>query len=61
MEEKLRLLQELADVPLEEWTEAELREFHYVLADVSPWLNSQGVSLHHQVINELMERDHSRK
>jgi len=57
MEEKLRLLQELADVPLGEWTEAELREYHYVLADVSPWLNSQGVSLHHQVINELIDRD----
>ena len=57
----MRLLQELADVPIGDWTEAELREYHYVLADVSPWLNSQGVSLHHQVINELMERDLPRK
>jgi len=24
---------------------------------VSPWLNAQGVSLHHQVIDELMGRD----
>jgi len=57
LEEKVRLLQQLADVPIEEWTEAELREYHYVLSDVSPWLNSQGVSLHHQVIDELMDRD----
>jgi len=55
--EKIRLLQELTAVELKDWTQEELREYHYVLSDVSPWLNSQGVSLHHQVINELMERD----
>jgi hypothetical protein len=54
---KVRLLQELTDVDLKHWSEEELREYHYVFSDVSPWLNSQGVSLHHQMINELMERD----
>jgi hypothetical protein len=54
---RVRLLQELMNVEIKYWSEEELREHHYVLTDVSPILNSQGVSLHHQVINELMERD----
>ncbi|MCI3927247.1 hypothetical protein MO973_44455 [Paenibacillus sp. TRM 82003] len=54
---KIRLLQELMTIDLKQWSSEELREYHYVFSDVSPWLNSQGVSLHHQVINELMERD----
>lgn len=53
----LRLLQELMTIDVKDWSYEELREYHYVLSDVSPWLNSQGVSLHHQLINELMERD----
>jgi hypothetical protein len=54
---KIRLLQELMDIEIKHWSQEELREYHYVLSDVSPWLNSQGVSLHHQLINELMARD----
>lgn len=54
---KVRMLQELSDVQLPQWSEEELRTHHYMLSDVSPWLNSQGVSLHHQVINELMNRE----
>ncbi|TLS48979.1 hypothetical protein FE782_27970 [Paenibacillus antri] len=59
MEGTIRLLQQLSDVPIERWTEAELRRAHDMLSDASPWLNSQGVSLHHQVIDELKGRERS--
>jgi hypothetical protein len=51
-----RLLQRLSDVPIERWTDDELRRAHERLSDASPWLNSQGVSLHHQVIDAWKER-----
>ncbi|WP_199622338.1 hypothetical protein [Paenibacillus alkalitolerans] len=53
---EVRLLQDLTDVVLNEWSDEELRRYDSVLSDVSPWLNSQGVSLHHQVIDERKRR-----
>ena len=56
MIEEERLLQRLSDVPIERWTDEELQRAHERLSDASPWLNAQGVSLHHQVIDAWKER-----
>ncbi len=51
-----RTMEQLSDVRLEQWTGIELAEQHSAFSQLSPWLNSQGVSLHHQIIDEISRR-----
>ncbi|CAM3618668.1 hypothetical protein [Marinicrinis lubricantis] len=59
MTENHRRLEELSDVQLSNWTSEELMHHHRSMSDLSPWLNSQGSSLHHQIIDEIMRRNSS--
>jgi len=53
---KGRRLDELTGVPLSEWEPHELSQHHFSLSQLTPWLNAQGVSLHHQLIEEIERR-----
>ncbi|WP_166245542.1 hypothetical protein [Paenibacillus turpanensis] len=53
---QIRTMQDLQDVLLEQWSKEELAEQHEAFSQLSPWLNSQGVSLHHQIIDEIKNR-----
>ncbi len=52
-----RDLDELSTIPIEQWEIDELSYHHYMLSQLSPLINQQGISLHHQVIDEIMQRD----
>lgn len=51
-----RNLDELSMVPLSEWDLQELSYHHYIMAQMSPLMNQQGISLHHQLIREIERR-----
>jgi hypothetical protein len=51
-----RHLDHLSTLPLKSWSMEELSFHHYIMSQLSPLLNQQGVSLHHQVINEIERR-----
>jgi hypothetical protein len=51
-----RDLEELSAIPIENWEIDELSYHHYMLSQMSPLMNEQGVSLHHQVVDEIMKR-----
>lgn len=59
MEQQERSLLELSELKAEQWTQEELYHHHRVLRDVSPWLNAQGNTIHHQIIDEIKRRGHS--
>ncbi|MFD2673587.1 hypothetical protein [Marinicrinis sediminis] len=52
----LRSLQQLEDVRLKDWKQHELDFHHRTMSDLSPWLNAQGVSKHHEIIEEIESR-----
>jgi hypothetical protein len=51
-----RDLEELSAVPLAEWELEELSFHHFMMSQMSPWMNAQGVSLHQQLIAEIERR-----
>ncbi|MCH5586586.1 hypothetical protein MK805_16730 [Shimazuella sp. AN120528] len=51
-----RDLEELSTIPMKNWEIDELSYHHYMLSQMSPLMNEQGVNLHHQVIDEIMKR-----
>lgn len=51
-----RAFDELSMVPLSEWTMEELAYYHLRMAEMSPLMNAQGISLHHDLIREIEER-----
>jgi hypothetical protein len=51
-----RNLDELSMVPLSEWDLQELSYHHYIMAQMAPLMNQQGISLHHQLIREIERR-----
>lgn len=51
-----RDLEELNNIPIESWEIDELSYHHYILSQMSPLMNEQGVSLHHQVVDEITKR-----
>jgi hypothetical protein len=51
-----RDLDELSMIPLAEWDLEELSYHHYMMAQLSPLMNAQGVSLHHDLIKEIERR-----
>lgn len=55
--ESPRSLLELCEHKAKEWSEEELWLYHRTLRDVSPWLNAQGTSMHHQIIDEIKRRN----
>ncbi|RXT04863.1 hypothetical protein [Ammoniphilus sp. CFH 90114] len=51
-----RYMGELEDVPLKDWTLTELAFHHHVMAQMGGFLNTEGVSFHHTIINEIERR-----
>jgi hypothetical protein len=51
-----RNLDELSMTPLTDWNLEELSYHHSIMAQMSPYLNQQGASLHCQVIKEIEKR-----
>lgn len=51
-----RNMDELSMVPLAEWDLEELSYHHFIMAQMAPLMNQQGISLHHQLIEEIERR-----
>ncbi|MBA4495464.1 cytosolic protein [Paenactinomyces guangxiensis] len=51
-----RDLEELSMIPLSKWEIDELSYYHFVMAQMSPLMNQQGISLHHKLIKEIERR-----
>ncbi|MDP5275023.1 hypothetical protein [Chengkuizengella axinellae] len=51
-----RNLQHLQDIQLKDWKMDELEMHHQTMSDLSPWLNAEGVSYHHKIIDEIKQR-----
>ena len=49
-------MEALEDTPLPDWSMNELAFHHDVMAQLSGFLNAEGISLHHQIINEIERR-----
>ncbi|ADU29250.1 hypothetical protein [Evansella cellulosilytica] len=47
---------ELSMLPKQEWTDKELAYFHRNFQQVVPYLNAEGVSIHKDIVNELIDR-----
>ncbi|TCS92804.1 hypothetical protein [Hazenella coriacea] len=51
-----RDLSELNMTPIPDWAMEELSYHHYMMSQMSPFMNEQGVSLHRDVIKEIERR-----
>lgn len=51
-----RNLSELNDILMKEWDMKELVYHHRVMSDMADFLNQQGVSIHHKIIDEIKIR-----
>ncbi|MDR6225828.1 hypothetical protein [Desmospora profundinema] len=51
-----RNLDELINIPLSQWEREELAYHHFAMSQLSPLMNVQGISLHHQLIEEIERR-----
>ncbi|WEG12273.1 hypothetical protein PU629_19595 [Pullulanibacillus sp. KACC 23026] len=52
-----RDLMALTMVPKSEWTVDELAHFNHCFQQITPYLNSQGVSLRNEIVEEIESRD----
>lgn len=51
-----RDMTELSMIPKSEWDKSELAFFHHSLQQMTPYLNSEGVSIHRAIIEEIENR-----
>jgi hypothetical protein len=51
-----RDMTELSMMPKTDWRESELAFFHKSLQQISPYLNSEGVTIHREIIKEIEAR-----
>jgi hypothetical protein len=51
-----RDMTELSMIPKDEWNESELAFFHKSLQQITPYLNSEGVTIHREIIKEIEAR-----
>ncbi|RBW68130.1 cytosolic protein [Bacillus taeanensis] len=51
-----RDMTELSMIPKTEWQDSELAFFHHGLQQMTPYLNSEGVTIHHEIIEEIEDR-----
>ena len=51
-----RDMTELSMIPKSEWDKSELAFFHHSLQQIAPYLNSEGVSIHREIIGEIENR-----
>lgn len=55
MEHK-RDMTELSMMPKDNWEDGELAFFHHSLQQIAPYLNSEGVAIHREIIKEIEQR-----
>lgn len=51
-----RDMTELSMMPKTEWKDEELAFFHHSLQQITPYLNSEGLTIHHEIMNEIENR-----
>lgn len=51
-----RDMTELSMMPKSEWDKSELAFFHHSFQQIAPYLNSEGVSIHQEIIEEIENR-----
>ncbi|MFS0779166.1 hypothetical protein ABC255_24620 [Neobacillus sp. 3P2-tot-E-2] len=51
-----RDMTELSMVSKVEWRDSELAFFHHSLQQIAPYLNSEGVTIHREIIEEIENR-----
>lgn len=51
-----RDMTELSMMSKHDWTEKELAYFHNSLQQIAPYLNSEGVTIHREIIKEIVNR-----
>lgn len=51
-----RKMTELNDLPANKWDMKELAYYHEQMSQFSDFLNQQGVSIHHKIIEEIEKR-----
>ncbi|MEH7251095.1 hypothetical protein V7111_03090 [Neobacillus niacini] len=51
-----RDMTELSMVAKSEWEKSELAFFHHSLQQIAPYLNSEGVTIHREIIEEIENR-----
>lgn len=47
---------ELSMISIKDWKESELAYFHKCLQQVTPYLNSEGVTIRNEIIEEIEDR-----
>ncbi|WML43066.1 hypothetical protein [Neobacillus sp. PS3-40] len=51
-----RDMTELSMIPKSEWNNGELAFFHHSLQQIAPYLNSEGLTIHTEIIKEIEYR-----
>jgi hypothetical protein len=51
-----RDMTELSMLPLSDWDKSELAFFHHSFQQIAPYLNSEGVTIHREIIEEIENR-----
>ncbi|MCC5801146.1 hypothetical protein [Rossellomorea vietnamensis] len=51
-----RDMTELSMIPKDEWKKSELAFFHHSLQQIVPYLNTEGQSIHREIIEEIENR-----
>lgn len=51
-----RDMTELSMMPKSKWNNSELAYFHHSLQQIAPYLNSEGVTIHREIIKEIEKR-----
>lgn len=52
----VRDMTELSMMPRINWSDEELAFFHHSLQQISPYLNTEGVTIHREIIREIESR-----
>ena len=51
-----RDMTELTMMSKKDWTDKELAFFHHSLQQMVPYLNSEGVTIHREIVEEIIDR-----
>ncbi len=54
--EDIRDMTQLSMMSKTEWTDEELSYFHHSLQQIAPYLNSEGQTIHREIIEEITHR-----
>jgi len=54
--ENIRDMTQLSMMSKTEWTDEELSHFHQSLQQIAPYLNSEGQTIHREIVEEITHR-----